>query len=214
VSAAAYGAVSDVVGEDDNGATGVGGSGVAVGSGASGGAGAGSVGPGGTQVQVQAQGIDTANAIIIEGEELVQDEVLPCGKRHKRCTSNVWHYFTKKKLIKEANGKTYLQVWAHCNQPGCKHKARAEGNYGTTGFLIHLRTAQSLVNVTSGFKGKSECIEHMCARIKLHTCIDAVNTKTQCKSVKRVLKLYYMTECLRIEHKRVLAAVKDVSTGS
>jgi hypothetical protein len=52
-------------------------------------------------------------------------------------------------------------------------------------------------NVTPGFKGKSECIEHMCARIKFHTCVDSVYTKTQCKSVKRVLKLYYMTECLK-----------------
>jgi hypothetical protein len=53
-------------------------------------------------------------------------------------------------------------------------------------------------NVTPGFKGKSECIEHMCVRIKFHTCVDSVYTKTQCKSVKRVLELYYMTECLRI----------------
>jgi hypothetical protein len=53
------------------------------------------------------------------------------------------------------------------------------------------------VYVTPGFKGKSECIEHMCARIKFHTCVDSVYTKTQCKSVKRVLKLYYMTECLK-----------------
>jgi hypothetical protein len=52
--------------------------------------------------------------------------------------------------------------------------------------------------VTPGFKGKSECIEHMCARIKFHTCVDSVYTKTQCKSVKRVLKLYYMNECLKI----------------
>jgi hypothetical protein len=29
-------------------------------------------------------------------------------------------------------------------------------------------------SVTPGFKGKSECIEYMCARIKLHTCIDSV----------------------------------------
>jgi hypothetical protein len=68
--------------------------------------------------------------------------------------------------------------------------------------------------VTPEFKGESECIEHMCVRIKFHTCVDLVYTKTQCKSVKRVLKLYYMTECLKIEHKRVLATVKDVSTGS
>jgi hypothetical protein len=52
--------------------------------------------------------------------------------------------------------------------------------------------------VTPGFKDKSECIEHMCVRIKFHACVDSVYTKTQCKSVKRVLKLYYMTECLKI----------------
>jgi hypothetical protein len=52
--------------------------------------------------------------------------------------------------------------------------------------------------VTPGFKGKSECIEHMCPRFKFHTCVDSVYTKTKCKSVKRVLKLYYMTECLKI----------------
>jgi hypothetical protein len=59
------------------------------------------------------------------------------------------------------------------------------------------RSSES-TRVTTGFKGKSECIEHMCARIKFHTCVDLVYTKTQCKSVKRVLKLYYMTECLKI----------------
>jgi hypothetical protein len=42
------------------------------------------------------------------------------------------------------------------------------------------------ITVTPGFKGKSECIEHMCARIKFHTCVDSVYTKTQCKNVKRV----------------------------
>jgi hypothetical protein len=34
--------------------------------------------------------------------------------------------------------------------------------------------------VTPGFKGKYECIEYMCAMIKLYTCIDLVYTKTQC----------------------------------
>jgi hypothetical protein len=53
-------------------------------------------------------------------------------------------------------------------------------------------------DVTPEFKGKSECIEYMCVRIKLHTCIDSVYTKTQYLSVKEVLKLYYMTECLKI----------------
>jgi hypothetical protein len=35
-------------------------------------------------------------------------------------------------------------------------------------------------SVTPGFKGKSECIEHICARIKFHTCVDSVYTKTRC----------------------------------
>jgi hypothetical protein len=39
------------------------------------------------------------------------------------------------------------------------------------------------VGVTSEFKGKLECIEYMCARIKVHTCIDLVNTKTQCQRI-------------------------------
>jgi hypothetical protein len=30
---------------------------------------------------------------------------------------------------------------------------------------------------------ESECIEYMCARIKLHTCIDSVNTKNSAKSI-------------------------------
>jgi hypothetical protein len=37
--------------------------------------------------------------------------------------------------------------------------------------------------VTPGYKGKSECIEYMCARIKLHTCIDLVNTKNSVENV-------------------------------
>jgi hypothetical protein len=40
----------------------------------------------------------------------------------------------------------------------------------------------------------------MCARIKVHTCIDSVNTKTQCKNLKEVLNIYYMTECLKLTH--------------
>jgi hypothetical protein len=36
----------------------------------------------------------------------------------------------------------------------------------------------------------------MCAGIKFHTCIDSVNTKNSAKSVKEVLKLYYMTDNL------------------
>jgi hypothetical protein len=49
------------------------------------------------------------------------------------------------------------------------------------------RCTANIYVVTPRFKDKSECIEHMCARIKLHTYVDSVNTKTQCKSVKEVL---------------------------
>jgi len=73
------------------------------------------------------------------------DEPPGGGKRQKRCTSNVWEYFTKKHMVIEDHEKTYLQLWAHCKQPGCKHKARGEGNHGTTGFSSHLRTAHSIV---------------------------------------------------------------------
>jgi hypothetical protein len=38
--------------------------------------------------------------------------------------------------------------------------------------------------------------KHMCARIKLLTCVDLVNTKNSAKIVKEVLKLYYMTGSL------------------
>jgi hypothetical protein len=55
------------------------------------------------------------------------------------------------------------------------------------GTLLPSSGEPKVSNVTPGFKGKSECIEHMRARIKFHTCIDSVYTKTQCKSVKGVL---------------------------
>jgi hypothetical protein len=74
----------------------------------------------------------------------IEDDV-PTGKRQKKCTSDVWQYFTKKKLVIEDNGKTYVQLWAHCNWPRCKHKGRCESNYGTTGFWTHLRVAHSIV---------------------------------------------------------------------
>jgi hypothetical protein len=35
----------------------------------------------------------------------------------------------------------------------------------------------ALDRVTPGFKDKPECIKHMCARIKLHTCVNLVNQK-------------------------------------
>ena len=94
---------------------------------------------------VQAVGTDAANAIIVEGDDPVIDEDEHRGKRVKRCTSDVWEHFTKKELVIEDNGKTYVQRWAYCKWPKCKHKGRCESNYGTTGFWTHLRVSHSVV---------------------------------------------------------------------
>jgi hypothetical protein len=45
---------------------------------------------------------------------------------------------------------------------------------------------------TPSFKGKTECIDHVCARIKLHTHNDIVNTKISATRIKS----YYMTKVL------------------
>jgi hypothetical protein len=38
--------------------------------------------------------------------------------------------------------------------------------------------------VTPGFQGKTECIDHVCARIKLHTRLDIMNTKISATRIK------------------------------
>jgi hypothetical protein len=43
-------------------------------------------------------------------------------------------------------------------------------------------------NVTSGFKGKTKCIDHVCARIKLHTRLDIMNTKISATRIKSYYK--------------------------
>ena len=48
--------------------------------------------------------------ISVDCDEPVQEGDVPCGKRHKRCTSNVWQYFTKKRVVVEDNGKTCSDV--------------------------------------------------------------------------------------------------------
>jgi hypothetical protein len=42
--------------------------------------------------------------------------------------------------------------------------------------------------VTPGFKGKTECIDHVCARIKLHTRLDIMNTKIGATRIKSYYK--------------------------
>jgi hypothetical protein len=58
----------------------------------------------------------------------------PAGKRAKKCTSDVWQYFTKKDEIVEVDGNKYVQTWGYCNFPKCRAKYRAESNHGTMGF--------------------------------------------------------------------------------
>jgi hypothetical protein len=42
--------------------------------------------------------------------------------------------------------------------------------------------------VTPSFKGKTECIDHVCARIKLHTRLDIVNTNISATRIKSYYK--------------------------
>jgi hypothetical protein len=42
--------------------------------------------------------------------------------------------------------------------------------------------------VTPSFKGKTECNDHVCARIKLHTCLDIMNTKISATRIKSYYK--------------------------
>jgi hypothetical protein len=45
-----------------------------------------------------------------------------------------------------------------------------------------------VAHVTPSFKGKTECIDHVCARIKLHTRLDIVNTKISATRIKSYYK--------------------------
>jgi hypothetical protein len=42
--------------------------------------------------------------------------------------------------------------------------------------------------VTPSFKGKTECTDHACVRIKLHTGLDIVNTKISATRLKSYYK--------------------------
>jgi hypothetical protein len=134
------------------------GGGGATGDGGSGAAAAGDVGVAPVQ---GLQGTDTTNAIIIEGDTPVIDGDVPCAKRQKKCTSDVWQYFTKKTVTKEENGKVYQQMWAHCKYDKCKHKGRCESNYGTTGFWTHLRVAHSVVKGQQQLKVEKDSSKDM-----------------------------------------------------
>jgi hypothetical protein len=48
--------------------------------------------------------------------------------------------------------------------------------------FIHFQRSTHQVYVTPEFEGKLECINYMCARIKLHTRNDSVNIKYSAKA--------------------------------
>jgi hypothetical protein len=53
--------------------------------------------------------------------------------------------------------------------------------------LTILEAAEN-IDVTPSFKGKTECIDHVCTRIKLHTHLDIVNTKISATRIKSYYK--------------------------
>ena len=87
--------------------------------------------------------VATPDVVRIDEQEEEQPQLT--GKRQKKCTSEVWQYFTKKKEIVVVNGQKFEQLWGYCNFPNCKTKYRAESNHGTTGFKNHLKSAHSIV---------------------------------------------------------------------
>ena len=101
----------------------------------------------GSDAQRQGQGAERAADIVaVDDDDGVADEVTPDkGKRQKKCTSEVWNYFTKKKVVVEVNGKKYEQLRGFCNFPNCNTKYRAECSNGTTRFRNHLKLSHSIV---------------------------------------------------------------------
>jgi hypothetical protein len=59
--------------------------------------------------------------------------------------------------------------------------------------LLKDKEKSESTTITPSFKGKTECIDHVCARIKLHTHNDIVNTKISDTRIKS----YYTTKVLR-----------------
>jgi hypothetical protein len=97
-------------------------------------------------------GTQTEGANVVAGDDTVveenddHDELHP-AKKHKKCTSDVWEYFTKYTKTVEINGKLVEEKWAKCNFKGCRAPSgnnRCESNRGTTGFWNHLSKYHSV----------------------------------------------------------------------
>jgi hypothetical protein len=54
--------------------------------------------------------------------------------------------------------------------------------------LVLVQEVIVLVVVTPSFKGKTECIDHVCVRIKLHTRLDIMITKNSATRIKSYYK--------------------------
>ncbi|KAF0934092.1 hypothetical protein E2562_022764, partial [Oryza meyeriana var. granulata] len=103
------------------------------------------VGTGGSGTQTEATNVVAGDDTAVE-ENDDQDGEHPT-KKQKKCTSDVWQYFTKYKKTVGVNGKLVKEQWAKCNCKGCKAPSgnnRCESNRGTTGFWNHLSKYHSL----------------------------------------------------------------------
>jgi hypothetical protein len=107
----------------------------------------------GTEAQSEngAAGNADDEIIVIEPTEDFADT-----KKKKKCTSDVWQYFTKKEKIIENEEGRYVQMWAYCNFPNCRAKYRCESNQGTTGFRNHLKSAHSVVKGQQQLKSEKD----------------------------------------------------------
>ena len=80
-----------------------------------------------------------------DGDDDDEEQAHLSGKRHKKMTTWVWKYFTKKKEYIEVQGQEIEEIWGYCNFSRCNQRYRAEGVCGTTAFKKHLRSKHSIV---------------------------------------------------------------------
>ncbi|GJN37874.1 hypothetical protein PR202_gb26871 [Eleusine coracana subsp. coracana] len=95
------------------------------------------------------------NPILDEDVIVIDDGTLE-KKRSKKCTSDVWQYFTKKNKVMEVDGNKFVQLWGYYNFPKCKASYRAESHAGTSGFWNHLRSAHSIVKGQTCLKAEKD----------------------------------------------------------
>jgi hypothetical protein len=81
-----------------------------------------------------------------------------------------------------------IMVPSTCVSVNTRHTTSVLGATTTTrGRRLHC-SLRTFYSVTPSFKGKTECIDHVCARIKLHTRLDIMNTKNSAIRIKSYYK--------------------------